>query len=106
MMLTSYYVSKKILTDNYIEKSVQITKQEAENAIATLKNIDNMLVAGRCISSTHEAQASLRIMPHCAETGQAAGAAVFIAKEDNVNIRYANTNKIQKILKEECFMLR
>lgn len=42
MMLTSYYVSKKILTDNYIEKSVQITKQEAENAIATLKNIEEV----------------------------------------------------------------
>lgn len=42
MMVTSYYASKKILTDNYIEKSVQITKQEAENAIATLKNIEEV----------------------------------------------------------------
>lgn len=70
------------------------------------KNIDNMLVAGRCISSTHEAQASLRIMPYCAEIGQAAGAAAFVAKEDNVNVRHSDINKIQKILKDEGFILR
>lgn len=70
------------------------------------KSIDNMLVAGRCISSTHEAQASFRIMPYCAELGQAAGAAAFVAKKDNVDVRGANIKKIQKILKGEGFILR
>ena len=30
------------------------------------RELDNLLVAGRCISATHEAQASVRIMPICA----------------------------------------
>ena len=33
------------------------------------KDTDNLLVAGRCISATHEAQASLRIMPTCCTLG-------------------------------------
>lgn len=42
------------------------------------QKIHNLLVAGRCISSTHEAQSSLRIMPCCMVTGQAAGTAAAL----------------------------
>ena len=45
----------------------------------TAKDMDNLLVAGRCISADHEAQASIRIMPICASTGEAAGTAAFLA---------------------------
>lgn len=41
---------------------------------------DNLLVAGRCISATHEAQASVRIMPTCCCLGQAAGTAAIALK--------------------------
>lgn len=34
---------------------------------------DNLFVAGRCISTDHEAQASIRVMGTCFATGQAAG---------------------------------
>ena len=45
------------------------------------KGSRNLLVAGRCISSTHEAQASYRIMPICCCLGEAAGiAAAFFGK--------------------------
>ena len=37
------------------------------------KGVDNLLVAGRCISAEHEAQASLRIQQTCMSTGEAAG---------------------------------
>lgn len=46
------------------------------------KGIDNMLVAGRCISATHEAQSSFRIMPTCASIGEAAGTAAAICVEN------------------------
>jgi hypothetical protein len=39
------------------------------------RDVDNLLVAGRPISTTHEAHASTRIMPICFATGQAAGTA-------------------------------
>ena len=43
------------------------------------KEYENLLVAGRCISATHQAQASIRIMPICACLGQAAGVAAATA---------------------------
>lgn len=38
-----------------------------------------MLTAGRCISTDEEAFGSLRVMPPCLVTGEAAGAAAAIA---------------------------
>src|SRR5699024_4986226 len=38
-------------------------------------NINNLLVAGRPISSTHAAHSSLRVMPPCVAMGEAAGTA-------------------------------
>ncbi|MFH0796586.1 MAG: FAD-dependent oxidoreductase [Candidatus Omnitrophota bacterium] len=47
------------------------------------RETDNLLVAGRCISSDRKANASLRIIPTCMAMGQAAGlAAVFSVKEN------------------------
>ncbi|WP_309118237.1 FAD-dependent oxidoreductase [Paenibacillus sp.] len=39
----------------------------------------NLLLAGRCISTTHEAQATTRLTPSCMAIGQAAGAAAALA---------------------------
>ncbi len=43
------------------------------------ENVANLLVAGRCISATHEALASTRVMAPCMALGQAAGEAAAIA---------------------------
>ncbi|MEK3883749.1 FAD-dependent oxidoreductase [Paenibacillus sp. PL2-23] len=43
------------------------------------KRIDNLLVAGRCISTTHETLATTRLTPSCMATGQAAGTAAGLA---------------------------
>lgn len=69
------------------------------------KKMDNLLVAGRCISSTHEAQASYRIMPFCCELGQAAGTAVAVAKKNGTNVRNADVKQVQEILRNEGFFL-
>lgn len=45
------------------------------------KDAENLIVAGRCIGATHEAQASIRIMPICCCLGEAAGVAAAIASE-------------------------
>jgi len=69
------------------------------------KGIKNMLVAGRCISSTHEAQASYRIMPYCAELGQAAGAAMSLALRDGVEPRAINLKELQANLRARGFII-
>lgn len=50
------------------------------------REFDNLVVAGRCIGATHEAQASIRIMPICVCTGEAAGTAAAMAKESNIAV--------------------
>ncbi len=62
------------------------------------KNSENLLVAGRCISVDHEAQASIRIMPIVCTLGQAAGTAVAIAKRENINISKINISALQETL--------
>lgn len=64
------------------------------------KNADNLLVAGRCISTTHEAQASIRILPIVATLGQAAGVGAAVAHHAGVLPREADVAEIQRILTE------
>ena len=62
------------------------------------KTVDNMLVAGRCISSDHGAQASYRIMPTVCCIGEAAGCAIALAVKDNISVRDINVKKLQDLL--------
>jgi hypothetical protein len=64
------------------------------------KNADNLLVAGRCISSTHEAQASYRIMPIVATLGQAAGTAAAIAARHALGVKQISVKELQDTLVE------
>jgi hypothetical protein len=45
------------------------------------QGLDNVLVAGRCFSATHDAQASARSMGTCMAMGQAAGTAAALSGE-------------------------
>ena len=64
------------------------------------KNADNLLVAGRCISSDHGAQASYRIMPTVCCIGEAAGTAVGIAVKDKTTVRNVDVQKLRTKLKD------
>ena len=48
-------------------------------------HVQNIMAAGRDISCTFEAHASLRVSPCCTATGQAAGTAAAIAVKNNVS---------------------
>ncbi len=63
------------------------------------RGVNNLLTAGRCISATHEAQASIRIMPICCSLGEAAGVGAAIAVKDTVSAKNADTKKIRAVLK-------
>ena len=69
------------------------------------KGMKNMLVVGRCISSTHEAQASYRVMPYCAELGQAAGVAFSVAHKNGCDMPDVNVAEVQTILRAKGFMI-
>jgi hypothetical protein len=70
------------------------------------KEYDNLLVAGRCISATHEAHSSIRIMPICATLGQAAGSAIALAKNTSVNVQEVDVKELQRILVENGASVR
>jgi len=46
--------------------------------------VDNLLVAGRCISVTHEALGSTRVMFQCMALGEAAGAAAALSLQQGI----------------------
>ncbi len=71
----------------------------------TPKDCENLLVAGRCISATHEAQASFRVMPYCSALGQAAGAAIALATKDGTSLKGVDTGKLRAQLRGEGFVL-
>ena len=64
------------------------------------KEYDNLLVAGRCLSATHEAHSAVRIMPICACLGQAAGVAAAVARKTGRNDHSVDVEQVRSRLKE------
>ena len=64
------------------------------------KEATNLLVAGRCISSDHGAQASYRIMPNVCTLGEAAGSAMGLAVKEGKQVRDIDVGTLQAELKK------
>lgn len=62
------------------------------------KNVKNLLTAGRCISGSHRAHASYRVMSICMATGEAAGVAAAVALKEGVNVADVKPSSVQEIL--------
>lgn len=59
----------------------------------------NLLMAGRAISATHEAHASLRVMPTVAAIGQAAGTAAAMAAAEGVSPARVDAHELRAKLR-------
>ena len=70
------------------------------------KNIDRLIVAGRCISGTHEALSSYRVMPIVMATGQAAGVCAAMAAQKNTTPRNIEVREVQRELLRQGASLR
>ncbi len=68
--------------------------------ILTPPKFDNLLVAGRCVSTDVKVHASLRVMPGCFITGQAAGIAAAMASKEDRSVHKINITDLQCRLKE------
>jgi len=66
--------------------------------ILTPKKLKNILVAGRCVSSDRYIQSSVRVMPCCFITGQAAGVAAALASDENLDTRQISIKKLREKL--------
>ena len=62
--------------------------------------IENLLVAGRCISGTYEAHASYRVTGDCVAMGQAAGTAAALAVQRDIPVSLLDTNLLRAALEK------
>lgn len=70
------------------------------------KDVEGMLVAGRCMSGTHEAHSSYRVMPIVMATGQAAGVCAALAARREVLPRVIAVDDVQRELARQGASLR
>ena len=73
------------------------------------KNIDNLMMAGRCISVSHVALGATRVMITCGLQGQAVGTAAGLCKIHETTPRTVGQNYIadlqQQLLKDGCYII-
>ncbi|MFX6819334.1 FAD-dependent oxidoreductase, partial [Acinetobacter baumannii] len=65
------------------------------------ERIDNLLVAGRCASMTHDGQSAARVSGACLAMGEAAGGAAALALSGNTIPRDIAVEKLQQQLREQ-----
>jgi len=65
------------------------------------QGVDNLLVAGRCISAEEEAMGQLRLIPVCSATGEAAGTAAALAFRAKVAPAKLDIAQLQKQLAKQ-----
>jgi 2-polyprenyl-6-methoxyphenol hydroxylase-like FAD-dependent oxidoreductase len=64
------------------------------------RDLDGLLVAGRCLSATHDAHASVRSIGQCMATGRAAGTAAAMAAANGGTPRDVDTARLRTALQE------
>jgi len=65
------------------------------------QEVDNLLVAGRCVAGDKISHAATRQMVCCMVTGQGAGAAAAVSIKDHVTCRRVNISRVQRALDKQ-----
>lgn len=69
------------------------------------QNLKNVLVAGRCMSATREANGSARVMGTCMATGQAAGTSAAMSAATKKTLRQIDVQELRQVLKQQGAVL-
>jgi hypothetical protein len=70
------------------------------------RTVDNLLVAGRCISVTHVGLGSVRVMSQCTATGEAAGVASALSIRQGVVPRNVDVPVLRETLRQTGGIVR
>ncbi|MFC1452141.1 FAD-dependent oxidoreductase [Verrucomicrobiota bacterium] len=68
-------------------------------------DVEALLTAGRCVSCTHVALGSIRVMVPCIGMGEAAGTAAALSLEEGVTPRQVDVGKLQNRLRSQGAIL-
>src|SRR5262249_55637378 len=63
------------------------------------RTLQNLLVAGRCISVDHRVHHSTKEIPPCMATGEAAGVAAALAARAGRNVHQVDVGELQALLR-------
>jgi glycine/D-amino acid oxidase-like deaminating enzyme len=69
------------------------------------KDVDGLIVAGRCLSATHDAHASARSIAQCLAYGHAAGVAAALSVAAAVRLRDVDTEMLRSQLRADGVIL-
>ena len=69
------------------------------------RSLDNLLVAGRCISVDHRVHHATKEIPPCMATGQAAGTAAALAVKSGVGLKEIDVASVQQQLRNQGAIL-
>ncbi|MDO5569975.1 MAG: FAD-dependent oxidoreductase [Bacteroidales bacterium] len=98
----NYYVDIHKLNAKQYERYKKGESHGIPFRIMLPKGINNVIVAGRCVSTDPYAFGSLRVMPPCLVTGEAAGVGGALSiKNKKINIHNIDIDYLRKRLKEE-----
>jgi hypothetical protein len=86
--------------DQITEMPEGLTYDIPYRSLVPLK-VENLLVAGRCVSATHEGQSAIRIQPICMAMGEAAGTAAALCVRTNSTPRRLDVSLLQKQLRRQ-----
>lgn len=84
---------------NFFEEKT-VKNYEIDLAMVVPKGLDNVMVAGRAISASHEAHASSRVSATCMAIGQATGVIAALAVKEQCLIEELNYQKIKMAIEE------
>ena len=65
----------------------------------TPRGFSNLLAAGRCISADRDVLGSVRVMPNCFTTGEAAGLAAAMCAKEDLDVHKVNTEDLRSGLR-------
>ncbi|TMG04428.1 MAG: FAD-dependent oxidoreductase [Chloroflexi bacterium] len=69
------------------------------------RSLDNLLVAGRCISVDHRVHHATKEIPPCMATGEAAGTAAALAVKSGLNVKQLDVPVLQRQLRAQGAIL-
>ncbi|WP_461218093.1 FAD-dependent oxidoreductase [Lapidilactobacillus salsurivasis] len=89
---------KTEMTDDHFDRSVMDNYYQIPYEILLPREVDNLLVTGRCVSATFEAQAAIRTTPTMTALGQAAGTAAAQAWHHGQSVQKVDVAVLQDTL--------